>query len=257
VKQALKEFKVAEKLRPIKIVTYFPTSQPEPLLILQNLSAQYRIPIITPASVFSEQELALLNKEQKVLDEQTKALFRKLKSRLCQNDCSNRGYILVNCPLFIYDAEIVFFNQKGKLKETVLKEQVEGEEGEAVEQEQQQEEDGEEGEKKEDWYPESVVILKDMSQRKQFQLSAFEFYKKRNIDVFSYDPHGLTDYEIQESLRVYVERVPLKIAERPPVQLHQERDPAEGGVRGVLREGARADPADQEGAAGEAAAAAA
>ena len=53
------------------------------------------------------------------------------------------------------------------------------------------------------------MILKDMSKKQNFHLSALDFYKKRGSDVFVYDPTGKTDYQIQESLRVYVERVLL------------------------------------------------
>lgn len=35
-----------------------------------------------------------------------------MKWRLQQNDCSNRGYILVNCPLNEFESEITFINCK-------------------------------------------------------------------------------------------------------------------------------------------------
>ena len=71
-KQALKEFKLSEKLRPIKIVTYFPPGQPEPTKILENLSNSYFIPIITPKSVLTAQELERFHSDNKSLDEMTK-----------------------------------------------------------------------------------------------------------------------------------------------------------------------------------------
>lgn len=46
------------------------------------------------------------------LTETTKVLFRAVKWRLSQNDCKNRGYILVNYPLGYEDAKHVFLKCK-------------------------------------------------------------------------------------------------------------------------------------------------
>jgi len=42
------------------------------------------------------------------LTETTKVLFRIVKWRLSQNDCKNRGYILVNYPYGYEDAKHIF-----------------------------------------------------------------------------------------------------------------------------------------------------
>lgn len=42
------------------------------------------------------------------LTEATKVLFRAVKWRLSQNDCKNRGYILVNYPYGVEDAKHIF-----------------------------------------------------------------------------------------------------------------------------------------------------
>ena len=42
------------------------------------------------------------------LTEATKVLFRAVKWRLSQNDCKNRGYILVNYPYGFEDAKHIF-----------------------------------------------------------------------------------------------------------------------------------------------------
>ena len=47
-------------------------------------------------------------KDNPKLSEATKVLFRAVKWRLSQNDCKNRGYILVNYPYGFEDAKHIF-----------------------------------------------------------------------------------------------------------------------------------------------------
>lgn len=100
-------------------------------------------------------------KEINSLSELSKLFFRCVKWRLSQNDCKNRGFILINCLLSDFMCDITFFDQKKKLlpqKQKVQK----TEEEEAPEEEEAQEDLGDEenGPSKEAFYPESVIVLK-------------------------------------------------------------------------------------------------
>lgn len=51
-----------------------------------------------------------------------------------------------------------------------------------------------------------MIILKDLQKNESFSNSAFAYFQSRLMDLFIYDPKDKTQYEIQETLRVYVER---------------------------------------------------
>ena len=97
------------------------------LIQIYRVCAHYRIPAIYIEDIltdvrtledqlgidFSEEKEAIeeyLKSESDYanLTETTKVLFRAVKWRLSQNDCKNRGYILVNYPFGVEDAKHIF-----------------------------------------------------------------------------------------------------------------------------------------------------
>ena len=110
--------------------------------------------------------------------------------------------------------DVTFFDQKKRLLPQKAKKVVE--EGQEEEEEAPEEEAGDEegGPLKEEFYPESVVVLKRtfliaaLQDGFEYSLSAFDFFRNQNLDLLLYDASHRTEFDIRSSLRVYVERVP-------------------------------------------------
>eukprot|EP00828_Plagiopyla_frontata_P042469 TRINITY_DN6340_c0_g1_i1.p1 TRINITY_DN6340_c0_g1~~TRINITY_DN6340_c0_g1_i1.p1 ORF type:complete len:335 (+),score=108.84 TRINITY_DN6340_c0_g1_i1:266-1270(+) len=90
-------------------------------------------------------------------------------------------------------------------------EKQEEEEEEEEEEEQQEEQEQEEEEfvsKPEEFFPESLIIIKRLQKKSgnEIRPKVIDYFQQKKLETFYFDPQRKSQFEIFESLRIYIER---------------------------------------------------
>lgn len=78
-----------------------------------------------------------------------------------------------------------------------------------MEEEPPAEEEEEGGPKPEQFYPESIVVVKPLDKKNEhnYKKGVLDFFSERGLDSYFIDSRSKTNHDVFENLRIYIERV--------------------------------------------------